>query len=148
MNPEQPGQPDPDLTIRHRWPQQGPPPHAPQPAQGTPPPYRNPPPGTGPAHRPRPGGPPPQGPRPGTGPLQAPHPHPAPAQRPQHPQDDPPGGFTRRLPYTPDMLPDVPVYETKPARSGWWWMILVCGVALVAAALTIGFLFWVNSGRA
>ncbi|MEU4575912.1 hypothetical protein [Nonomuraea sp. NPDC023979] len=127
MNPEQPGQPDPDVTIRRRWPQQPTGPHPAPPSGPYPAPLAGPPP------RPNPG--PHPGPQPyGGGPV------------PPHRQDDPPGSFTRRLPYTPDMLPDVPVYEAKAAKSGWWWMILVCGVALLAAALTAGFLFWVNGG--
>jgi hypothetical protein len=82
MTPQQPGQPrpDPNRTIRHRWPQPGPPPDE----QG-PPEYHG----------------------------------------------------TRRLPYTPDMLPDVPQYEAKPPKSGWWWVILVGGIAVLIAAAAV-----------
>jgi hypothetical protein len=82
MNPE-PG-PDPNRTIRHRWPQ--PPPH-----------------------------------EPGEVP------------------------YTQRLPYTPDMLPDVPQYEAKPPKSGWWWVIVVGGIAILVAAAAIAVILWAQS---
>ncbi|MCA2183127.1 hypothetical protein LDL08_43920 [Nonomuraea glycinis] len=53
---------------------------------------------------------------------------------------------TQRLPYTPDMLPDVPVYEAKQPRSGWWWLIVVGGIALLVAALAVGVVLW-SSGN-
>ncbi|MEV5894186.1 hypothetical protein [Nonomuraea fuscirosea] len=86
MTPEQPRRPDPDQTVRHRYPHPG------QPS--------------------------------GQGPPEAP--------------------YTQRLPYTPDMLPDVPLYEAKPARSGWWWVILVGGILLLIAAVAVGVILWVR----
>ncbi|MCK2217886.1 hypothetical protein MF672_029425 [Actinomadura sp. ATCC 31491] len=59
------------------------------------------------------------------------------------PSTDPP--VTRRLEYTPDMLPDVQLYEAKPARSGWWWVILVGGLVLLIAALAVAAVLWVRS---
>lgn len=53
---------------------------------------------------------------------------------------------TQRLPYTPDMLPDVPVYEEQQPRSGWWWLIVVGGIALLVAALAVGVVLW-SSGN-
>ncbi|WP_336216484.1 hypothetical protein [Nonomuraea sp. LPB2021202275-12-8] len=69
------------------------------------------------------------------------HRRPRPAPQPAPP---PPEGAssTQRLPYTPDMLPDVPAYEAAPARSGWWWVILVGGIALLVTALAVGVVLW------
>ncbi|MEU8248743.1 hypothetical protein [Nonomuraea sp. NPDC048916] len=64
-------------------------------------------------------------------------PHPAP------PGQQPPG--TQRLPYTPDMLPDVPQYEARPARSGWWWAIVVGGIAVLVAALAVAAILWMRA---
>jgi hypothetical protein len=85
MNPDQPDrqEPDPDQTIRHRYP----------------------------------------------------HPTESPAQ-------DPPS--TQRLPYTPDMLPDVSHYETKPPKSAWWWVVAVGGLVLLIAALAVAAVLWVR----
>jgi hypothetical protein len=87
MNPDQPDRqdPDPDQTIRHRYP------------------------------------------------------HPT---QPPHRQDAP---STQRLPYTPDMLPDVPHYEAKPPKSAWWWVIVVGGLVLLIAAVAVAALLWVRS---
>ncbi|GGO82622.1 hypothetical protein [Nonomuraea cavernae] len=52
---------------------------------------------------------------------------------------------TQRLPYTPDMLPDVPQYETKPSRSGWWWAIVVGGIAVLVAALAVAAILWTRA---
>ncbi|MEU8141300.1 hypothetical protein [Nonomuraea sp. NPDC048901] len=88
MTPEQPDQPgpDPNRTIRHRWPQ-------------------------------------PEPPR-------------------QEPGQSP---YTQRLPYTPDMLPDVPQYEAKPPKSGCWWVIVVGGVAVLVVAVAVVALLWARS---
>ncbi|GAA3652493.1 hypothetical protein GCM10022224_014280 [Nonomuraea antimicrobica] len=68
------------------------------------------------------------------------HRFPRPAQPP--PQGPPESPFTRRLPYTPDMLPDVPVYEAKPPKSGWWWVILAGGLVLLIAAGAVAAVLW------
>jgi hypothetical protein len=88
MTPEQPDQrgPDPNRTIRHRWPQPEPP-------------------------------------------------HQDPGQSP----------YTQRLPYTPDMLPDVPQYEAKPPKSGWWWVIVVGGIAILVVVVAVVALLWARS---
>ncbi|MEV0149794.1 MULTISPECIES: hypothetical protein [unclassified Nonomuraea] len=53
---------------------------------------------------------------------------------------------TRRLPYTPDMLPDVPVYEAEPARSpGLRWVLVVGGALLVLATVAILVILWAGS---
>ncbi|MDR8411663.1 hypothetical protein MTP10_23370 [Nonomuraea sp. 3-1Str] len=53
---------------------------------------------------------------------------------------------TRRLPYTPDMLPDVPVYEAEPARSpGLRWVLVVGGTLLVLATVAILVILWAGS---
>ncbi|MFG1706067.1 hypothetical protein ACFLIM_23010 [Nonomuraea sp. M3C6] len=93
MTRDQPAgqEPDPNETIRHRYP---------HPAQ------------------------PPKAPPPGQGPPEAP--------------------YTQRLPYTPDMLPDVPLYEAKPPKSGWWWVILAGGLVLLIAALAVAAVLWVR----
>ncbi|MEV0201995.1 hypothetical protein [Nonomuraea sp. NPDC050691] len=50
---------------------------------------------------------------------------------------------TRSLPYTPDMLPDVPVYEAEPARSpGVRWVLVAGGVLMVLAAVAILVILW------
>ncbi|AQZ69785.1 hypothetical protein BKM31_57420 [[Actinomadura] parvosata subsp. kistnae] len=72
------------------------------------------------------------------------HPHPGQPDD-QGPPDAP---STRRLPYTPDMLPDVPLYETKPPRSGWWWVIVVGGLVLLLAAVAVAAILWVRSATA
>jgi hypothetical protein len=87
-----PQEPDPNETIRHRFPLPGQPQQPQQPQQGE------------------------------QGPPQAP--------------------YTRRLPYTPDMLPDVPVYETKAPRSAWWWVIVVGGLVLIVAAIAVAVIIW------
>ncbi|MBF8187761.1 hypothetical protein ITP53_18880 [Nonomuraea sp. K274] len=94
MTPEQPGRPNPDpnQTIRHRFP------HPTRPTQ--------------------------QGPPPRQGPPEAPN--------------------TRRLPYTPDMFPDVPHYEARPPRSSWWWAIVAGGLVLAIAALAVAAVLWVR----
>ncbi|MER7505230.1 hypothetical protein AB0L05_17480 [Nonomuraea pusilla] len=51
---------------------------------------------------------------------------------------------TRRLPYTPDMLPDVPHYLAKPPRSAWWWTVLVGGLVLLIGAVAVGVVLWVR----
>ncbi|WP_219472193.1 hypothetical protein [Nonomuraea rhizosphaerae] len=56
---------------------------------------------------------------------------------------EPPG--TRRLPYTPDMLPDVTQYEAPPPKSGWRWAIVVGGIAILVAAAAIAVILWGNS---
>ena len=92
MTPEQPDDPGPDAdrTIRHRWPQPGPP-------------------------------------------------HQEPSQEPGHTP------YTQRLPYTPDMLPDVPQYEAKPPKSSWWWVIVVGGIAILVASVAVAALLWGRS---
>jgi hypothetical protein len=94
MNPEQPDgqEPDPNQTIRHRYP--------------------------------HPGEPTVEEALPEQGPADAP--------------------YTQRLPYTPDMLPDVPLYETKPPRSAWWWVIVTGGLVLLIAAVAVAVLLWVR----
>ncbi|MFI6321688.1 hypothetical protein ACIBG8_29425 [Nonomuraea sp. NPDC050556] len=71
----------------------------------------------------------------GTGPQQQPPP--------------PPQGYvpqTRRLDYTPDLLPPVPEYEpVKAPKSAWWWVILVGGIALVIAALAVAVILGVRA---
>jgi hypothetical protein len=62
--------------------------------------------------------------------------------RPAPPPQD--GPLTQRLPYTPDMLPDVPLYEAKPPKSAWWWVIVVGTLVLLIAALAIGVVLWVH----
>ncbi|SDM30727.1 hypothetical protein [Nonomuraea jiangxiensis] len=66
------------------------------------------------------------------------YPHPTPP-----PSEEPPS--TQRLPYTPDMLPDVSHYEAKPRKSAWWWMILVGGLLLLIAALAVAAILWARS---
>ncbi|NUP03462.1 MAG: hypothetical protein HOV96_21525 [Nonomuraea sp.] len=66
-----------------------------------------------------------------------------------HPEQPPPqerqeAPLTRRLPFTPDMLPDVPLYETKPPKSAWWWMIVAGGLLLLVAVVAVGVLLWVR----
>ncbi len=64
----------------------------------------------------------------------------------QPPRADPPEvPSTQRLPYTPDMLPDVTHYETKPPRSAWWWVVVVGGLVLLIAALAVAAVLWVRS---
>ncbi|TYB51046.1 hypothetical protein FXF51_54500 [Nonomuraea sp. PA05] len=70
------------------------------------------------------------------------YPHPAQPDE-QGPPDAP---STRRLEYTPDMLPDVQLYEAKPVRSGWWWVIVVGGLVLLIAAVAVAAVFWLRSG--
>lgn len=73
-------------------------------------------------------------------------PQPTQPPRPAPPQQDPPEPLsTQRLPYTPDMLPDVSHYETKPPKSAWWWVILVGGLLLLIAALAVAAILWVRS---
>ncbi|MEV1177584.1 hypothetical protein [Nonomuraea sp. NPDC049784] len=35
------------------------------------------------------------------------------------------------------MLPDVPLYETKPPRSVWWWVIVAGSLVLLIAAIAV-----------
>ncbi|UBU11116.1 hypothetical protein [Nonomuraea gerenzanensis] len=60
-------------------------------------------------------------------------------------QGPPDAPSTRRLPYTPDMLPDVQLYEAKPQRSGWWWVIVAGGLVLLIAAVAVAAILWVRS---
>ncbi|MEO3872948.1 hypothetical protein ABGB18_29385 [Nonomuraea sp. B12E4] len=69
------------------------------------------------------------------------YPRPAPPPN-QGPPEDP---NTRRLPYTPDMLPDVQHYEAKPRRSAWWWVVLVGGLVVLVAALAVAAVLWARS---
>ncbi|MFI6910111.1 hypothetical protein ACIBKY_53275 [Nonomuraea sp. NPDC050394] len=55
------------------------------------------------------------------------------------------GEGTVRLPYTPDMLPDVEQYETATPKSGWWWVIVVGGLLLLVAVVAVVVIFWVRS---
>ncbi|SEH02852.1 hypothetical protein SAMN05444920_13076 [Nonomuraea solani] len=71
-----------------------------------------------------------------------PHSQPMPSQGP------PESPYTQRLPYTPDMLPDVPLYEAKPARSGWWWVIVAGGLVLLIAAIAVVAILFVRGGGA
>lgn len=145
MNPNQPDEPVPDhsATIRHRWPQ-------PQP---TPPPQHTQPPQ--PTHPPQgqPQGQPPYNPQ-GQPQYQS-NPHQAPPYQqqgppygmPQQPPQPPPE--TRRLDYTPDLLPPVPDYEpVRAPKSAWWWVIVVGGVALVIAILAVAVILWGRSSTA
>ncbi|MFG1942450.1 hypothetical protein [Nonomuraea sp. NPDC048826] len=85
-------------------------------------------------------------------PTTSPHPLPPPRNAtPLFPQSRPaaPPPFqmddgTRRLDYTPDLLPDV-AYETGRSRPGTWWLFVVGGILLLAAVLTAAVLFSVNS---
>ncbi|MBN6057533.1 hypothetical protein JYK22_36760, partial [Nonomuraea sp. RK-328] len=55
---------------------------------------------------------------------------------------------TRRLPYTPDMLPDVPVYEAEPTRSpGVRWVLVVGGALMVLATVAILVILWAGGQR-
>jgi hypothetical protein len=63
-------------------------------------------------------------------------------------QGPPDAPSTRRLPYTPDMLPDVQHYEAEPSRSGWWWVIVVGGLVLLVAAVAVAAVLWVRSASA
>ncbi|GAA3583741.1 hypothetical protein GCM10022419_076900 [Nonomuraea rosea] len=60
-------------------------------------------------------------------------------------QGPPETPYTQRLPYTPDMLPDVPLYETKPPRSAWWWVIVAGGLVLLIAILAVAIVLWIRS---
>ncbi|MFF4617632.1 MULTISPECIES: hypothetical protein [Nonomuraea] len=62
--------------------------------------------------------------------------------RPGRPQDPP---STQRLPYTPDMLPDVSHYEAKPPRSAWWWAIVAGSLVLLVAAVAVAAILWARS---
>lgn len=65
-------------------------------------------------------------------------------QPPPPPPQQPPG--TVRMPYTPDLLPDVPQYgEAKPPRSAWWWAILVGGIAVLVAGAAVAVILWARS---
>ncbi|MEV4108075.1 hypothetical protein [Nonomuraea sp. NPDC049695] len=43
------------------------------------------------------------------------------------------------------MLPDVPLYESKPPRSAWWWVIVAGSLVLLIAAVAVAAVLW---GRA
>jgi hypothetical protein len=43
------------------------------------------------------------------------------------------------------MLPDVPLYETKPPRSAWWWVIVAGGLVLLIAAVAVAVVLWIRS---
>ncbi|KAB8189330.1 hypothetical protein FH608_039640 [Nonomuraea phyllanthi] len=67
----------------------------------------------------------------------------------RHPRPGPPPGrgpsrppVTRRLPYTPDLLPDVPHYEAGPSRSGWWWLVVAGSIVLLVAAVAVAAILW------
>ncbi|GAB2927557.1 hypothetical protein ACFMQL_04745 [Nonomuraea fastidiosa] len=70
------------------------------------------------------------------------HRFPRPAPLPQGSAESP---HTQRLPYTPDLLPDVPVYEAKPPRSAWWWVIVAGGLVLLIAAGAVAAVLWARS---
>ncbi|MGN9846007.1 hypothetical protein ACTMTI_48605 [Nonomuraea sp. H19] len=72
------------------------------------------------------------------------NPYPAPPPR----QDPPMSPSTQRLPYTPDMLPDVPLYEAKPPKSAWWWMIVAGALVLLIAALAVAAVLWIRGTAA
>ncbi|MEV0237338.1 hypothetical protein [Nonomuraea sp. NPDC050786] len=73
-----------------------------------------------------------------------PRPNPSPRHdTPPRQSQEPPA--TVRLPYTPDMLPDVPLYEAKPPRSAWWWVIVAGTLVLLIAAVAVAAVLW---GRA
>lgn len=73
-------------------------------------------------------------------------PHPGQPPRSSPPQQGPPEvPSTQRLPYTPDMLPDVSHYETKPPKSAWRWVVVVGGLVLLIAILAVAVLLWVRS---
>lgn len=65
---------------------------------------------------------------------------------PEHPPQGPPEApYTQSLPYTPDMLPDVPLYETTPPpKSAWRWVVLVGGLLLLVAVLAVATVLWVR----
>lgn len=153
MNPQQPGppqEPDPNRTVRHRWPQPAAPDQPdtqpPFPAQ---PPYPSQPqsrpqgqPQPGP-HHPGPHHPGQQYPAPQyPGQTNPGQPYPPPPQHQPGAWDEPPG--TRRLPYTPDMFQDVAHVEAAPPRKAWWWVVVVGGVALLVAAVAVGAILWVR----
>ncbi|NUW43140.1 hypothetical protein [Nonomuraea rhodomycinica] len=80
--------------------------------------------------------------RPGPSDEDAPAEPPPPAPHPSLTEDT----GTRRLPYTPDMLPDVPVYEAEPARSpGVRWVLVAGGALLVLAAVALLVILWAGS---
>ncbi|MEV0588700.1 hypothetical protein [Nonomuraea sp. NPDC050310] len=54
------------------------------------------------------------------------------------PPPEQPHPETVRLPYTPDLFPDVPVIEAKPPRSAWWWVVVASAALLVVAAIAFG----------
>jgi hypothetical protein len=64
--------------------------------------------------------------------------------RPPPEQGPPDSPYTQHLPYTPDMLPDVPLYEAKPPKSAWWWVIAVGGLVLLIAVAAVGVILWVR----
>lgn len=139
MNPQKPDEPAPDhsATIRHRWP---------QPAPQEAPPYgqqQAPPSGPHPHH---------YGPHPQYGqPPQGTGPHQGGQQYGQQYGAQPPSGppQTRRLDYTPDMLPPVPDYvQVKPPKSAWWWVIVVGGIALVMAIIAVAVILTVRASAA
>jgi hypothetical protein len=70
-------------------------------------------------------------------------PHPEQPPRPSPRPEDPPS--TQRLPFTPDMLPDVPHVEAKPPKSAWWWVIVAGGLVLLIAALAVAAILWIRS---
>ncbi|GAA4091516.1 hypothetical protein ACIBH1_34010 [Nonomuraea sp. NPDC050663] len=62
-----------------------------------------------------------------------------PAQPPEPPQ-------TVRLPYTPDLFPDVAHVEAKPPRSAWWWVVVASVLLAVVAAAAIAIVLWSTGG--
>ncbi|WP_157549524.1 hypothetical protein [Nonomuraea candida] len=57
-------------------------------------------------------------------------------------QGPPEAPSTQHLPYTPDMLPDVPVYEAEPPRSAWRWVVVVGGLVLLVAVVAVAVILW------
>ncbi|SDM06101.1 hypothetical protein SAMN05421874_13730 [Nonomuraea maritima] len=55
---------------------------------------------------------------------------------------------TQRLPYTPDMLPDVSHYATKPPKSAWWWVVVTGSLLLLVAAVAVAVILWADNATA
>jgi hypothetical protein len=143
MNREQPGRQDEDSnqTIRHRYPLPGAGPSQEGRLPGQSPPGQHQPEHHLPDQRSSDQGSPGQRPPDQRSPDQR-----SPDQGQGLPDQGPPETpYTQRLPYTPDMLPDVPLYETKPPRSAWWWVIVAGGLVLLIAIVAVAIVLWIRS---
>ncbi|MFI7130382.1 hypothetical protein ACIBQ1_32160 [Nonomuraea sp. NPDC050153] len=65
-------------------------------------------------------------------------------RRPGRGPQDPPS--TQRLPYTPDMLPDVAHYEARAPKSAWWWAIVAGSLVLLVAAVAVAAVLLARTG--